>query len=333
MGVMVKFVLWFFEVHCAFSIKGWHCIIAIYLVHCAKRIPLVSFRLDFPLIAFNQHSIFDGIELRERDFPMQLAETYRMELRNRGYAPNTILAYSSAVDRFVKYHNESDLKPADQIPRFLDTIESLEARRIAWNAIRLFYTYVLKKPCPYTMEGIRPRHRLPNFLERDDVVSILGRIKNPKHALMISMLFGSGLRISELIHLRICDVDFNALTLKIVNAKQNKDRITVFSESLAPKLKLLTEGRTGQGYLFVTQAGVPYKRRTIQTIFSRALQESGLQKKASCHTLRHSFATSLLNNGIDIRSIKDLLGHKSVKTTMIYLHVTERSSKKIKSPL
>jgi integrase/recombinase XerD len=264
---------------------------------------------------------------------MSLLERYRIELRNRGYAPNTIQAYCGSVDRFIRFHNQSSLSPADQVAKFLAEIVSAEARKIAWGAIKLFYDLVLKKPCPWQMEGMRPRHRLPRFLERDEVLRIISSIRNRKHGLMISMLFGSGLRISELVRLRVRDLDFGALTVRIVNAKQNKDRITVFSDALAEDLKSLVRGRDGSGYLFVTQNGTPYTRRTVQAIFANALRESGIQKKASCHTLRHSFATTLLGNGIDIRSIKDLLGHRSVKTTMIYLHVTERSSRKIKSPL
>jgi integrase/recombinase XerD len=256
-----------------------------------------------------------------------------MELRNRGYAPNTILAYGSSIERFMEFARKSPPQPAARISTFLAGIESMERRRIAWSAIKLLYDLVLKKPCPYTLDGIRPRHRLPNFLEREDVLRILGTIRNPKHRLIISMLFGSGLRISELVRLRVRDLDFHSLTIRIVNAKQNKDRITVFSESLVKDLTSLVQGREGSEHLFLTQSKVQYTRRTVQAIFSRALRESGLQKKASCHTLRHSFATTLLGNGIDIRSIKDLMGHKSIKTTMIYLHVTERTSRNIKSPL
>jgi integrase/recombinase XerD len=135
------------------------------------------------------------------------------------------------------------------------------------------------------------------------------------------------------VRLRISDIDFPSLSIRVVNAKQNRDRITVFAESLVDDLKALVKGRDGGEYLFLTMNHRPYNRRTVQAIFARAVQASGIQKHASCHTLRHSFATTLLSNGIDIRAIKDLLGHQSVKTTMIYLHVTEKTARKIKSPL
>ncbi|OHD72078.1 MAG: hypothetical protein A2177_09740 [Spirochaetes bacterium RBG_13_68_11] len=262
-----------------------------------------------------------------------LHDAFIRELANRGYAANTIKHYGARLKYFLEFTSRKFLGPEERISRFLATHGSTEQRRIAWNAIKLFYGLVLKKPCPYAIEKFRPRHRLPSFLERSDVIVVLSKIRNPKHRLMISMLYGSGIRISELVRLRIRDIDFPSLSVRIVNAKQNKDRITVFAESLAEALKALVQGRDGKEFVFMTMNHEPYARRTVQAVFDRAVKASGIQKHASCHTLRHSFATSLLGNGIDIRAIKDLLGHQSVKTTMIYLHVTEKSARKIKSPL
>lgn len=260
-------------------------------------------------------------------------ESFARELKNRGYAPNTLRAYGASLDRFLRFMATTAYEPEERIGRFLATYDSVEPRRIAWSALRLFYELVLKKPCPYIMEKVRPRHRLPSFLERSDVLRLLSKIRNPRHRLMISMLYGSGIRIGELVRLRIRDIDFPSLSIRVINAKQNKDRITVFAESLADDLKTLVRGRAAHEHVFLTMSGRPYNRRTVQAIFARAFQESGIQKHASCHTLRHSFATSLLGNGIDIRAIRDLLGHQSVKTTMIYLHVTEKTARTIRSPL
>jgi integrase/recombinase XerD len=260
-------------------------------------------------------------------------ESFQRELKNRNYALNTKRMYVKSLEKFLEFAKGTDFPPEERISKFLEGLQSVEGRRISWNSIKLFYEIVLKKECPYQLDKMRHRRRLPSFLYKDDVLSVLEQIKNPKHKLMISMLFGSGLRVGELVKIRIRDVDFDSLTVRIVNAKQNKDRITVFSEGLVEGLKSLVKGRDPKAHLFQTQNNEMYTKRTVQTVFRRAFDSSGIQKKASCHTLRHSFATALLTNGIDIRSIKDLLGHKSIKTTMIYLHVTERSSKKIKSPL
>lgn len=259
--------------------------------------------------------------------------TFLRELKNRGYAPNTLRAYGASLERFLEFKAKTSFTPAERISRFLATYDSPEPRRIAWSAIRLFYGLVLRTTCPYTMGKMRPRHRLPSFLDRSDVLLLLSKIRNPRHRLMIAMLYGSGIRLGELVRLRIRDIDFRSLSFRVVNAKQNKDRITVFSQSLVDDLSALVRGRGADEYVFLTKNHRPYHRRTVQAIFARAYQASGIQKHASCHTLRHSFATTLLENGIDIRAIKDLLGHQSVKTTMIYLHVTERSARKIRSPL
>ncbi len=262
-----------------------------------------------------------------------LYDTFIRELKNRRYAPNTIRAYGGSLVRFLEFKKRTSFEPGERISRFLATHDSPEPRRLAWNAIKLFYDLVLAKPCPYAIDRIRPRHRLPSFLDRSDILLLLSTIRNPKHRLMISMLYGSGIRISELVRMKIGDLDFPSLAVRIVNAKQNKDRITVFAESLAEDLKALVHGRNGKEYVFLTMNRKPYTRRTVQAVFARAFRESGIQKRASCHTLRHSFATTLLSNGIDIRAIKDLLGHQSVKTTMLYLHVTEKTARKIRSPL
>jgi integrase/recombinase XerD len=269
----------------------------------------------------------------DANWHLSLRESFTRELKNRGYAPNTIRIYRACLDGFLQYSAEKPLKPRDRISRFLASHDSQDMRRLAWNAIKLFYDLVLRKDCPYTLEKMRPRYRLPSFLDRSDVLCLLSKIRNPKHRLMISMLYGSGIRIGELVRLRIGDIDFPSLSIRVVNAKQNRDRITVFAESLVDDLKALVQGRDGGEYLFLTMNHRSYNRRTVQAIFTRAFQASGIQKHASCHTLRHSFATTLLSNGIDIRAIKDLLGHQSVKTTMIYLHVTEKTARKIKSPL
>jgi integrase/recombinase XerD len=208
-------------------------------------------------------------------------DAFIRELKNRRYAPNTIKAYGGCPERFLEYKAKTTLKPRERISRFLSMHDSQEKRRIAWNAIKLFYDPVLGRPCPYTIDKIRPRHRLPSFLDRSDVLLLFSRIRNPKHRLMISMLYGSGIRVSELVRIRIRDLDFPSLTVRIVNAKQNKDRITVFAESLAEDLKANVRGRDGNEYVFLTTNRKPCTRRTVQAVFAKALRESSIRKRSS----------------------------------------------------
>jgi integrase/recombinase XerD len=147
------------------------------------------------------------------------------------------------------------------------------------------------------------------------------------------MLYGSGLRLSEVVKIRVQDVNLEAKTLRVIDSKAHKDRITILSGQVIYGLKKMLHDRMHNSPVFLTQSGKKYTKRTVQLIFKKALLKSGIGKKATCHTLRHSFATHLIDNGVDIRNIKTLLGHTSVKTTMIYLHLTDPLFKTIQSPL
>jgi len=150
---------------------------------------------------------------------------------------------------------------------------------------------------------------------------------------MIGLIYAAGLRVSEVVKLKIKDLDFDSLRIYIRQGKGKKDRITLLSEKLVEPLNRTIIGRKAGEYVFLTLHNRKYTIRTVQTIFNNALKRSNVQKHASCHTLRHSFATHLLEHGANIKSIKDLLGHRSVKTTMIYVHVAEKLTSRIKSPL
>ncbi|MBN1412288.1 MAG: tyrosine-type recombinase/integrase [Spirochaetales bacterium] len=174
---------------------------------------------------------------------------------------------------------------------------------------------------------------MPQTLSRQEILSILDTIPNKKHKLMMSFLYGSGLRLSEVINIRVQDINPIANTLRVNNSKAHKDRITIISDHILKDLLELIKDRKANSLVFETISGNKYSKRTVQLIFKKALLKSGIKKKATCHTLRHSFATHLVDNGVDIRNIKTLLGHKSVNTTMIYLHLTDPVFKNIKSPL
>ncbi len=261
-------------------------------------------------------------------------EDFTRELKNRNYSKNTVRIYTGHLKHFLEYSRKTDFDPERRIALFLENEESSsEQRRLAWSAIKLFYTLVLDKPCPYKLDRVRTRKRLPDILSREEVLKLLGNIENKKHQLIISLLYGSGLRVSEVCRIKIRDINFNDLSLKIRDSKGNKDRITLLSEKYSESLRQLTAGRNASDYVFRTISGKKYSVRTVQKIFENALNKSLIQKSATCHTLRHCFATHLIEAGIDIKTVKDLLGHKSVKTTMIYINLADPVSKRVKSPL
>jgi integrase/recombinase XerD len=173
---------------------------------------------------------------------------------------------------------------------------------------------------------------LPNILTVDEIRKIINSITNLKHCAIISTIYSCGLRISEAVNLKINDIDSSAMTVKIVNAKGRNDRIIMLSEKLLSLLREYFKEYKPKIYLFEGQKGEQYSTRSIQQIFNNAVKKVGIKKKVTVHSLRHSFASHLLDNGTDIRFIQELLGHKHLSTTQIYTHINPASVKKIKSP-
>jgi len=151
--------------------------------------------------------------------------------------------------------------------------------------------------------------------------------------LIISLSYGAGLRISEAQNLKVKDIDFDELTIHIKNAKGKKDRITILPEKIKNDLQKALSFKDQNDFIFESERGGKLSTRTLQKIFEKALMKTGIKKPATFHSLRHSFATHLLENGTDIRYVQELLGHQNIRTTQIYAHVTNPNLKNIKSPL
>ncbi|MBN2509524.1 MAG: tyrosine-type recombinase/integrase [Spirochaetales bacterium] len=262
-------------------------------------------------------------------------ERFLVELRNRNYAGRTISMYMSYLDKYLVFCGQNGhLDNGEQIALFLSSRPGgNESRRLAWCAILAFYRFVLKTRCPYTLSNVRSRKRLPVVLPKNDIKSLLDAISNIKHRTMISLLYGSGLRVSEVVSLKCGHIGFSDASLRIVNAKQHKDRMTLLPGSLVPVLMEFCEGKSANAHVFLTVSGKPYTVRTVQAVFSKALISAGIRSAATCHCLRHSFATHLLEQGVHLGRIKSMLGHSSLKTTMIYLHTANDGIGNIPSPL
>ncbi|MBN8219628.1 MAG: tyrosine-type recombinase/integrase [Spirochaetes bacterium] len=183
-----------------------------------------------------------------------------------------------------------------------------------------------------TIKGAKP---LPIVLSVDEVVRTLNAIKNKKHWLMVSLMYSSGLRVSEVVRIRVSDVDLPQATLTIRQGKGRKDRITILSEKQIPLLNAAISGKRWNDFLFSStqRPGQPLAIRSLQQVVTRALKKGGVWRGASAHSFRHSFATHLLEAGTDIRHIQQLLGHEHVRTTTTYTRVAKRSLRKIQSPL
>jgi integrase/recombinase XerD len=182
---------------------------------------------------------------------------------------------------------------------------------------------------------LRPRreHKLPNVLSKEEVKAVLEALSNPKHKLMLSLIYACGLRRSELLNLKPQDVDSKRGLLMIRQGKGRKDRMTPLPERIVEMLRDYYKGYRPKVWLFEGQKpGTQYSPTSLQEVLKTGLEKSGVKRNATLHWLRHSYATHLLENGTDLRYIQELLGHKSSKTTEIYTHVTDNSIKKIRSP-
>lgn len=204
----------------------------------------------------------------------------------------------------------------------------------AVNAIKQYLK--LSGHSPELMPLSRPKKEstLPKVLSGQEVLKILNALSNKKHRLLLAITYSSGLRVSEVCRLKLSDVSFERKTIRIEQGKGRKDRVTIFSEQCARLLaEFIVEYKPERWIFESAEPDGHITERTAQRVFKNALQAAGIQKPVGIHSLRHSFATHLLENGTDLRYIQELLGHQSSKTTEIYTHVSTRDLCRISSPL
>lgn len=268
----------------------------------------------------------------------QNLEKTKRELILRNYSQKTIKSYLGCLEEYFAFA-ESGFEKIDEnkIKEFLLKKQtkkySPQTINLYLNAIKFFYREVLKHPQKINLKFAKRSKKLPVVLSRDEIEKIISSIKNKKHQLIISLSYGAGLRVSETINLKVRDIDFEELTIHLKDSKGKKDRLTIFPERIKNPLLILTAGKNQDGFVFESERGGRLNERTLQKVFERALKKAGIKKPATFHSLRHSFATHLLENGVDVRYVQELLGHQNIRTTQIYTKVTNPSLKNIKSPL
>ncbi|WP_291726080.1 tyrosine-type recombinase/integrase [Bernardetia sp.] len=211
---------------------------------------------------------------------------------------------------------------------------SFSTQKQTVGAIKLFYKEMYKKDLQIDyLYPNRQEHKLPNVLSKEDVVRLISSPTNLKHRTILTGIYSAGLRISEITKLKINDIDSKRMIIRIKGAKGYKDREVMLSEQFLVLLREYYKAYKPKEWLFEGQNGGQYSTTSIQKIFKKALKKANIKQEATVHTLRHSFATHLLENGTDIRFIQEFLGHNSIKTTQIYTHITKGSKNKIRSPL
>ena len=261
------------------------------------------------------------------------------EMELRRFSPKTHEAYIAGVVRLVKYYGRPpDQLTLEQVRSFLHhlivkrKLASSTCHLTAW-AITFLYREVLGQHDFDLKMRFKRSGRLPELLSQEEVARLLSSPKNPKHRVLLMTDYGTGLRVSELVALKVNHIDSPRLLTRVEQGKGSKDRYTLLSEPLLLQLReywklyrprvWLFPGRDPERPMSVSQA---------QRIYSKAKKDAGIQRAGGIHTLRHCFATHLLEAGEDLRTIQALLGHSSIKTTMRYLHVTQKHISKLNSP-
>lgn len=303
--------------------------------------------VDYTAIKSKRHEVKDNKpsikqqENQEKEITPDLPEGYLEKLEQKRYSRQTIRTYTSYMRDFVEAFagrkiEEITVKEInDYILRLIrgdDISLSQQNQRI--NAIKFYYEKVLGREKEfYDIERPRKERTLPVVLSKEEVKLILECTDNLKHKCILAAIYSGGLRRSELIQLKVNDIDSIRKLIRIRSAKGKKDRYTTLSELLLKLLREYWKVYRPKDWLFEGQGGGPYSASSIEKVFHRAVRKAGIRKDVTPHTLRHSFATHLLEQGVNLRYIQDILGHESPKTTQIYTHVAKHELGKIKNPL
>jgi site-specific recombinase XerD len=276
--------------------------------------------------------------------PINQAALKRMHetLLLKAYSPNTIRTYCvefSQLLYLLKDTSVDTLTPERLRAYFLYCASELKLSeniihsRI--NAVKFYFEQVLHRERLFFEEIPRPKKKslLPKVLDKKDISKIFEQLENPKHLLMIKLCYGMGLRVSEIVHLKIADIDSKRMLVHIESSKNKKDRYVTLPASILDDLRNYYRVYRPETYLFEGQYGGQYAIRSVQTVFKNAMKKAKINKSVGIHGLRHSYATHLLEAGTDMVFIQKLLGHKDIKTTEIYAKVSNRQLSNVKSPL
>ena len=243
------------------------------------------------------------------------------ELRLRKHSGQTEKVYTLIIRKFI----ESGLQPREFLLEYAD--KSRSSIRSVYFALKFFYENVLRQKFDETIPLAKNKGKLPVVLSKEEISKMLEATLNLKHRLVLMFLYYTGIRLNEIVNLKWEDIDFERDTIHLKTAKGEKERIIFLHEKLKNFIEYF--GIKKESFAFMSNLGKKYDKRTIQMIVKNAAERAGIGKKITPHTLRHSFATHLLEAGADIRHIQKLLGHSSLQTTQIYTHVANKDIKKL----
>ena len=265
---------------------------------------------------------------------MESLDILKSELKLRGFSPLTVRNYTFFVEKFLQKTNKShDKLDENDVKLYLSEMFDTKSKNtimLAAASLKFFFQEVLKKDFGrITMP--KKEKKLPEVLTQEEVLKLIDSTDTLKSRLIISFLYSTGLRVSELVNLKMDDLDFKENTGWVRKGKGSKDRLFMLSPNLAEELGEYIQEK-GKDRKYVFSKDKPLTTRNIQKIIQGTRKRADLNKKVTPHTLRHSFATHLLEQGTDIRVIQAMLGHASLSTTQVYTHISTDQLKKVKNP-
>ncbi|PIN85936.1 hypothetical protein COV19_07645 [Candidatus Woesearchaeota archaeon CG10_big_fil_rev_8_21_14_0_10_44_13] len=270
---------------------------------------------------------------------MDVLYLIEQETKRRGYSPRTAETYCGCVRKFMRWVRKEPRKVTRRdIQGYIDRLVSRNAAgstvNVYVNALRFLMEEILGKRILLRIRYSKVPKRLPAVLSKDEVKRLIAAVENPRHRLMIELMYSAGLRLNELTHLRAKDILIDDKVGWVRRGKGGKDRMFIIADKIKERLKEhISAGRLcGDSWVFPGRKGRPLSIRVPQEIVKSAAKRAGLGREVHCHTLRHSFATHLIEDGNNIMSVQHLLGHSDIDTTMVYIHVARPRMIDAKSP-
>ncbi|GAB5408543.1 MAG: site-specific integrase [Balneolaceae bacterium] len=270
-----------------------------------------------------------------------LLTKYKHHLTLRNFSENTIRAYENGLGLFLGYLKANQIDSVT--PKVLEDYFYYSKKEIGYGysmmkqllaSVKFLFEEVLKKRIDFDFNvTMKKPSTIPEVLSVEEVQRFLNTFSNIKHKAIFTLCYSAGLRLGEILNIKLSDIDSDRMQIRIQQAKGKKDRYTLLAPNVLELLRKYVKEFLPKVYLFEGRKGGKYSAASIQQLMRRHRKKANIKKKATPHTLRHSFATHLLDNGTDIRFIQELLGHKHISTTQIYTHVSSKSLKDVRSPI
>jgi len=324
------------------TLKGWYTNFSSEQVEQIKKILKndVKFKLDATMYkTFNMRPIKEKRVISEEN--KEILRSYVSYLKGKCYSESTVKTYFTFVADFFNYLKDIPLDTITNrdVEKFIETVfiprkYSISSHRQFISALKLFKVFYPEcKIEELNLKRPKKSQILPTVLSKEEVIDLLRYTKNLKHRAVLAMIYSAGLRISELLNLELKHIDVDRRQLTVKNSKGRKDRNIILAQSFIPLMQNYLISYNPETYFVEGKPFQKYSAESIRAFLHRSSKIARITKRVTPHTLRHSYATHLLENGIDIRYIQELLGHAKPETTMIYTHVSKKDLLNIESPL